>query len=382
MKKLLYIVQYLLIISLFSEVIEVPGYNYSVYPLEGWVLQPYESESNLSWLSADNNVAFSITSWSGDEYESINSMFKSLTSGLDASGDFVPYFYKDYECAIGEITFKLGDINHKGWMIFMNGDDYDYHLVSFTLEENFKMYYNEIQSILDSFSPGSWTAEIQGPISSFLDQSPSRVESDKTIDFFGHKLTVPVATYDYGNSQAVIEREASIMGQYAYDPENFYKAWIRYYQIVIRDNFLRLEPLYKSLTPYFANNKYSNYDLTEILMFWIQSFNYSRNLNSSSDLLNPLESAITKTGDCDARSIVLGILLKKFGIDSILLASEKAKHALLAVDIPGEGSKFEYRGKEYLMVELTTKSLIGEIDESLKDATIWTPVELEFINGN
>ncbi|MBN2618346.1 MAG: hypothetical protein JXR64_08570, partial [Spirochaetales bacterium] len=100
-----------------------------------------------------------------------------------------------------------------------------------------------------------------------------------------------------------------------------------------------------------------------------------------SDLLNPLEAALYRVGDCDARSLVLGLLLKKFGIESLLLTSEIAKHAIIAVDIPGDGLNYKYNGKEYLEIELTKKTLIGEIDESISNPDIWTPVEMGYTNG-
>lgn len=368
-------------LNLFGEVIGVPGYNYSIFPLEGWELQPYESDHELSWLSERDNIILTLSAWAGDRFPDITTMFNEIESNLSAYGDCVKFNYLEFEGAIGEVGFILNDREYKGWMIFLNGEEHDFHFLSYTLLENYEGCYNEIQSVLDSFSYGDAGQYNPGPISAFLNESPSKVVQNHTLDFFDHPLSLAISDYDFSTAQSVIEREATIMTNYSNDPDLFYEAWKRYYQIIFRDNYSRLDPLFNALYPYFANDKYDDQGLTEILMFWIQGYTYERSLESKSDLLNPLEASAKKLGDCDARSLILGILLHKFGIESLLLTSNKVKHAILAVDCPGEGYKYSYNDKDYIGVELTTKALIGEIKESITDPALWTPVEMEYTNG-
>ncbi|MGL1893786.1 MAG: hypothetical protein OCD02_19270 [Spirochaetaceae bacterium] len=371
----------LILCEINAEVVGVPKYDYSINPLIGSVLQDFEEESTLSWLSEDYGVALSIKAWEGSTFSDVTAMFNELTEGFNAAGDCVKFDYLDMQGVIGEVTFPVSGVNNKGWIIFLNGSKFDYYLISFTLEDNYREYYSEIQSVLDSFSSSSEGALRPGPVSAFYDQSPTNVNQDYTVDFFDNKLEIKSSKYSFTTSQTAIEREANVMLNYSNNPELFYKAWSRYYKLIFRDNYSRLEPVYQGLYPYFANDKYTDYELTELLMFWIQGYTYARSLESASDLLNPIEAALTKTGDCDSRSLILGILLHKFGINSILLTSEKVKHALLAVNCPGEGATYEYNGKKYLTVELTAKMLIGEISEKHSDLSLWTPVEMEYTNG-
>lgn len=383
MKKIILLcllITFSLFISL-AEIVSVPGYNFSINPLEGWKLQPYESDSTLSWFSDVDNIALSVTSWTGSEFTDIKKMFDELTVGFKAYGDCVLFTFLGFEGAIGEVGFEVGGRDNKGWMIFLNGEDFDYYLSAFTLIENYEKSYSEIQSVLDSFSPGESGELNPGPISAFLNQSPSRTLKKYTVDFFDHPLTISISDYDFTTAQSIIEREADIMLNYSNKPKLFYNAWKRYYQIIFRDNYSRLDPLFKSLYPYFSGNKYSDYELVEILMFWIQGYTYQRKLEWNSDLLNPLEASINKIGDCDTRSLILGILLHKFHVESILLASEKVKHAILAVNCPGDGYKYTYQDEEYLTLELTSKALIGEIKESIRDPELWTPMAMEYSNG-
>lgn len=364
--------------NLSSEIISVPKYNYSVYLPEGWILQEYSDDSELSWLSHDNGVVFSVTSWSGEVFENINEMFDELTSGFNADGDFVQYKYLTRKSAIGEVTFTTNSLEYKGWILFVNGSDFDYFISAFSLLENYIDQYSEIQSAIDSFAIGK-EGELQpGPMSAFMDASPNRVDRVYSVDFLGQELKISVSETDFSSTQTLIEREANVMLNYSNDPENFYNAWKRYYKIIYRDSFKRMDSVYNALYPYLSQDKYDDYKKAELIMFWLQGYEYKRDLNSASDLLNPLESVITKTGDCDARSLVMGILLSKFGIKSLLLTSEKVKHAMIAVLCQGDGAAFHYEGENYLTVELTAKALIGEIKESMSDPALWTPISMEY----
>lgn len=378
MKHFYTLILFLLSINLNSEIVSVPKYNYSVYPPEGWKLQEYNDDSELSWLSHDNGVAFSVTSWSGEVFESISIMFDELTSGFNADGDFVTYKYLDRDCAIGEVTFVTNSKEHKGWIIFIDGDDFDYFISAYSLLVNYEDQYSEIQSAIDSFAIGKKGELKPGPMSAFMDATPTRKSNVYTVDFFGQNLRISASEADFSSAQTLIEREANVMLNYSNDPENFYNAWKRYYKLIYRDSYERMDSVYNALYPYLSQEKYDDYKRAELIMFWLQRYNYKRDLKSSSDLLNPLESVITKTGDCDARSLVMGILLSKFGIKSLLLTSEKVKHAMIAVLCQGDGAVYNYEGESYLTVELTAEALIGEINKSMSDPSLWTPISMEY----
>jgi hypothetical protein len=70
------------------------------------------------------------------------------------------------------------------------------------------------------------------------------------------------------------------------------------------------------------------------------------------------------------------IILRQLGFDAILLVSEKYSHALAAVDVPGEGARFDFGGKRYLVAELTRKVALGRISREMANAAFWLPVAL------
>ena len=378
---LLVLIYFTLFISVWSEIVSIPGYNYSIYPLEGRNIQEYSNDAELSWLSENGNIALSVSAWSGDRFTNVQDMFSTLTSSLNATGKCVRFTYLGRDSVIGEITITIDQILHKGWIVLIDGQDFDYFLISFSLEVDYIDNYQEIQSVLDSFSITGEGEYKPGPITTFLDGSPNKDYKTYEVHFFDQTFPVSVSDSDFSSAQTVIEREANIMKNYSNDPNKFYKAWRRYYQVIFRDSYSRMEPIYRGLYPYLKDGKYSSYDVTELLMFWIQSFKYERELNTASDLLNPFEGAVKGIGDCDSRSLVLGVLLHKFKIKSVLLTSEKVKHALLAVKISGEGSSYEFDGEKFLYVELTAKALIGEIKESIDNSKLWTAIKMEYPSG-
>lgn len=381
MKKTLAIVLFLYSINLFSEVVHVPAYNYWLYPPVGWVLQEYEDDSTLSWFSNDKKIAFTINAWEGDQFKSLEEMLESLASSIDGDGEFIPFSFYGRNAIIGDTQFTFKSEAHRGWFIFIDGDDYDYYFYSYSFEYDYEPSLPQILSALDSFGIGDLGKTSSGPITVFYDSLRKDEKANYEFDFFGYPISVDVSNNSIESSNNVIEREAKIMELYSHSPDLFYEAWTRYYQILYRDNYNRITPFFNSISPYIDRKKYNDYNLTELLMFWIQGFKYERRENKSSDLISPVESIIYGIGDCDSKSLVLALLLNRYNIDSIILTSEKVKHALTGVKCTGEGVSFDYNGDRYLGIELTSQNLIGEIKEGFDDPSLWTFVDLEYDSG-
>ncbi len=150
-------------------------------------------------------------------------------------------------------------------------------------------------------------------------------------------------------------------------------AWARYYRMVYKESAARLD----NLTQAFSNSLPAH-DPTESarrVLAWVQGFLYERNF-AGIDFVPPLTAAFEKRGDCDSRAMVMGIILERLGIDSVLMVSREYSHAMLAVDVPGGGQRFTYNGKAYLVAETTAKVGIGKIDSSQADFSKWLGVDL------
>lgn len=381
MKLTFAIVIFIFSVNIYSEVVSVPSYNYWIYPPVGWVLQEYKDDSTLSWFSSDKKIAFTINAWKGDMYDSLDEMFETIASSINGDGEFIPFDFYGRDAIIGDTSFTFNSESHRGWFVFIEGDDYDYYFYSYSFDYDYEFSLPQILSVLDSFGIGESGKTSSGPITVFYDSLSKKDKESYEFDFFGYPILVELERSIIESSNNVIEREAKIMESYAHSPDLFYEAWIRYYQILYRDNYNRIEPFYNAISPYIDRSKYDDYSLTELLMFWIQGFKYERREDKSSDLISPVESIANGIGDCDSKSLVLTLLLSRYNIDSIILTSEKVKHAITGVKCAGEGVTFEYNGDIYLGIELTSQNLIGEIKEGFENPSLWTFVDLEYDSG-
>lgn len=94
-----------------------------------------------------------------------------------------------------------------------------------------------------------------------------------------------------------------------------------------------------------------------------------------SDLDGPLAVAVSGEGDCDSRGLLLAAVLNHFGIDSVLMVSDVYGHSLVGTDVVGNGARFAFGGKNYLVAETTAKVAIGMIDASMADPAKWIGID-------
>jgi len=109
------------------------------------------------------------------------------------------------------------------------------------------------------------------------------------------------------------------------------------------------------------------------LLAWTQTFTYERNFEGS-DFNSIPEAFMSKTADCDSRSLLLVLMLNQMGIDAVLLVSPEYSHSVAAVDCEGAGARFPVGDKKYLIADTTAKVGLGLIDSSMADPAKWFAV--------
>ncbi len=182
---------------------------------------------------------------------------------------------------------------------------------------------------------------------------------------------IPYDQKEIAATQVLIEREARILASYE-EKEKRVEAWQRYYRMIYRDNYHRLDKLYLFLENIFRTGVA---DLPRDLLAWVQGFSYSRT-GTLADLQSPLSSALTRTGDCDSRALLYTMLLNRFKIDALLLVSSRYSHSLAGVNIPGQGARINFDDNSYLIAETTDQVDLGLIDRDMADPSGWIPVPL------
>jgi hypothetical protein len=189
-------------------------------------------------------------------------------------------------------------------------------------------------------------------------------------------------------SEIVIEREAAVLTDYKPETEAGKEAWQRFYRLIYRDSYSRLNYFASLLSEELKNVREApgsgeapgrGADRREAvpkrLLSWLQGFEYIRTWGTS-DLISPLTAAASGQGDCDTRALLYIILLNHYGIDSALMVSSVYGHAMAAVDTPGNGARINVGGRPFLVAETTENIGIGMIASDMADPANWLIVPL------
>jgi len=396
--KLLFILLLLFLFNLpglFSEELYIQGPGYYIDLPEGWKpVESYNKDSdnrNLSYSDSRNTAFLNITVFPPDTFKKAEDIFNFVKKQLNASGDGAPFLFSGKDSYFADLKFKSGGRNRRGYFIFINGSKggFDYALLTFSRLENYDNNHDAVLSALDSFSPDKNARLLPGPVSQFYypadyisnvtaggKQKPDRLKIGKTnrlvpVQLGGNRYVLPFDQKEIEATGVLVEREARLLSGYKPESEYAVKAWKRFYRMIYRDNYHRLDKLYSIL---FKGEKNRNKAITDMLNF-VQRFKYMRT-GTISDLLSPLSAVSQFTGDCDSRGLLFLILLHHIDVDSILLISSKYNHSAVGIGIRGKGAKINFNGRNYLYTEVTDRVAMGRVPKSMADPAGWIPVKL------
>jgi hypothetical protein len=170
-----------------------------------------------------------------------------------------------------------------------------------------------------------------------------------------------------------VRREYRILTTYQASRTLWQDAWARFYRMAYRESAGRLD----GFTEAFARGlpRADPAESARRALAWVQGFVFERD-PAGLDFVPPLTAAFERRGDCDARAMVMAMILERLGIDCVLMLSREYSHAMLAVDVPGGGQRFPFGGRQYLVAETTAGVGLGMIDASQTDFTKWLGVDL------
>lgn len=350
--------------------------DYIAYIPEDWTLHNGENPLDFTFVSEDQSMGMRIYCYDKDQFETPAQILEKGTSDLSGKASTAPFTYSGSEAIIADVDFKDGDGHFRGWFLALNGAKHDYLVLTFTAQNLYQTNLPTLLSTIDSISFGLENRYMPGVISQMYYPYSGNPEKRREImiPFAGNKVSLLIDQSTEEASQIVIEREAKVLSTLAVKGEElFYLGWIRYYRLVYRDNKVRLKEFSENIHPFLKGK--SDSEKAKMLLVWVQSFRYTRTQDTISDFRAPTTAIHNMEGDCDVRAIIYTILLNYEGIDAVFLVSNKYKHALSAVDIPGKGIRYTFNKKGYLMAETTVKDLsLGFIDQEHKDPSKWVPI--------
>jgi hypothetical protein len=375
---------FLLLLFLFASSLQAEELRFangwSVYPPVGWELIAAEDEK-LTFAPPGESAYFQIKRYPGDSYESIKEMTGDVIKKAGAESNGSEYFrWLNRDASFNDIILFPGDgIAFRGYLIVIEGFREDIALLTLAAPDQFDSLALVLLSVLDSFSIGERSALYPGPVAAYLFQETESERLESSISFMGESYQINYLSRDIDATAYLVEREAAILQTYT-GSELAEEAWRRYYRMIYRDSYHRLDPLHSLFRDIFRKQKaskeslYDDREIARLLLQWIQRMNYHRG-GGVSDLDGPLLVAVEGEGDCDSRGILLAALLNEMEIASILMVSSQYGHSMVAVDIEGNGARFTYKSRPYVVAETTEEVELGMIDSSMADPQGWIGID-------
>jgi hypothetical protein len=242
-------------------------------------------------------------------------------------------------------------------------------LLAISEQGDFERLSAVVFSSLNSYASISGHFEKLGPIASFLDDDPEYGNASLEIPLIDSKFLVPPGSLE--TNQWVIETEADLLITY---PQGSNIAWERYYRVIYRDLFARIQPNRLLIQQALGADRV---EAAKTVLAWFQNFTYERR-GGISDLLSPLAACVQGGGDCDSRSLAYLALLDVYGIEGRLLISPEYEHGMAALDLEVDGAKFPIGGKDFVVAELTDRVGIGMIASDMADPGKWMAFRLKY----
>jgi hypothetical protein len=335
-----------------------------------------DGRTRASFFDANEGMEFDILIFEPGRYNSAGTMAADLPGQMGAKGDTSSFAYQGRGAVIADLSFTTDTGPRKGYAVFIAGrtsPESGYALVASAETSRFDSYSELIISCLDAFSIDRAARRYSGPVAQFLLPWPVPRAERKVAVLPAGSFSLPWSSQEAQDEVSVIQREFHVLTMYLKSETLWVDAWARYYRMVYKESSARLDNLTKAFSDSLPVD-----DPTESarrVLAWVQGFHYERDF-SGIDFVPPLTAAFEKRGDCDSRAMVMAIILESVGIDSVLMVSREYSHAMLAVDVPGGGQRFMYKGKAYLVAETTAKVGIGMIDASQADFSKWLGVDL------
>ena len=137
-----------------------------------------------------------------------------------------------------------------------------------------------------------------------------------------------------------------------------------------------LKPLVALFRDYAKEHRLNTEQVANLVVTFVQQIHYERPKDQPFEILPPANVVAEKRGDCDSKSLLAHLILREFGIESVMLSSRAHGHAMLGIAIPAPGKhQFNFGGHTYAFTELTApNSPIGHVNDELLRPDDWKVV--------
>ncbi|MDP3176361.1 MAG: hypothetical protein Q8M76_00570 [Spirochaetaceae bacterium] len=346
----------------------------------GFELADGDGKARFAFVDPNGAMEFDIFVYDYGRYASADAIAADIAKKLGSEGEREAFSYEGRQAVLSELSFSLDGEKKRGYAIFVGGRtggsvrEKSYALLAYSPEADFEGYADFVMSCLDAFSVDLAATRRPGAVSQYLLSWPAEQPATKKVSIpGGAQVELPWSDAEADEEAGVIGREYRVLASYAGTADLWIDAWARFYRMAYRESAARLDRLALELSRTLPLSDPT--DTARRLLAWVQSFVYERNPEGA-DFVPAMAAAYEGRGDCDSRAMVMAAILERFGVDAILMVSSEYSHAMIAVDVPGGGQRFEFGGKSYLVGETTADVGIGMIAANQADWSKWMGIQL------
>lgn len=369
---------------LHAEEIFDTDFGYSLDIPEGYTVSSH-TEDGMSYLFTHEKlpVQFVLRLYPCELYENPQTALKGALSKLGASNETEEFSWQGIPCSVSNFKMTLNSKNYTGWgtASLLGEKDTNLILLCYADSEYYDFCSLFILSTINSLAIGEVGLRTPGIITDCT--FPKESEQNLQLKIDGKSISTKIDKRDSAAAQFVIDCEYSVLKFYANSPKKN-EAWSRYYRMIFRDSYGRLDSVAKDIHSALANDKTSEQNvensklkLNAKLLEWVQNFEYKRGTSGDSDFINLIDCISGHGSDCDSRSLLMCVLLEHYGIKSALFISQIYSHAVYGADIKADGAKIKSGTTDFLLGETTAKGIKpGLIAQNMSETSNWITVSL------
>lgn len=317
-----------------------------------------------------------------NSYNSSETYLKEMMEKISTVYEECDFVWNNRACAFGTFEMTM-DTNYSGLSMVVPSYDNQHYLLflGYAPASNQSFTQSIIMSCLNSICLDYSEYYTPGPVTTFA--CPLGNSKEFTIKIEEDEIKSTINEYDEDAAEFLIEMEYTILRlqKYNSDDERI-AAWQRYYRIIYRDNYGRIEKVLGDIINYYyplagKPDKQNEIVFAQKILSWVQNFQYDRATSQTdSDFTSLCAAFCGKGNDCDSRSMMVCAFMQYLKIDSVLLISPEFSHALAGIDIMAPGQMFMFNDKNYLLGETTAKITWGTVVKEHADKNKWFPVYL------
>ena len=342
---------------------------------EGFVVTDAEQDGSAFLL--ENTVvpvSAAVRLYGAGTCSAADAAISDVLGRFKARGETESFSWRGQDCAISSFSASIGGLvsgyalaaerpQDKGFVV----------LLTWTPAQYASDCTNFMLSFLDSLNIDWGSFYAPGPVTEYV--YPSGGDAvPVTLSIDGKTIRSELRENDAEAAEGLIEREYKVLCYYQ-QSKLWQEAWQRYYRMIFRDSFHRLQraslDIYNALAPYCTDDT----DLAQKLLTWTQGFSYERQ-QTASDFASLPSMLLGGGSDCDSRSLLLGVLLRSMNMDTVMFVSAEFSHALAGFVSTHPGHSFTVGDQEFLMGETTASGVTwGMIAQDMDDQSKWISVE-------